>query len=331
MEDEQNSTTEEKFDEQIQLPVNILALGEIENDDIKVYVYQKAYNSLEKYAREDTEHERGTILIGEYHEEMGKIHVIISDFIRAKYTDASASTLTFTHNTWDYIHKQHDAKFSDKKIVGWQHTHPGYGIFLSNYDLFIHENFFNLPFQIAYVIDPVQQIRGFFQWKNGKIEKLNGFYVYNDVGKPIKIFQKSNQTELGNNESEKRAKLLISSIILTLIVAFASFFSFIYLRREINSQDQLIAKQQELIDNQKGMIDELTSDVSQIKEFQSDNGDEYIIYVVKRGDTLKNICTKLNIDYQKNKSIILSLNRIQNENVIVTGYILVFPKTIQNN
>lgn len=29
----------------------------------------------------------------------------------------------------------------------------------------------------------------FFQWKNGKIEKLKGYYVYDDIGKQIKIEQ----------------------------------------------------------------------------------------------------------------------------------------------
>ena len=151
----------------IQLPANILLFGEIEHDDVKVYIKQNVYKALEKYALADTEHERGTIILGDYCEELGKTHVIISDYIEAKFTDASASTLTFTHETWDYVNKQHDELYPDTKIVGWHHTHPNYGIFLSNYDLFIQENFFNMPFQIAYVIDPIKNLRGFFQWKNG--------------------------------------------------------------------------------------------------------------------------------------------------------------------
>ena len=81
-------------------------------------------------------------------------------------------------------------------MLGWQHTHPNYGIFLSNYDMFIQENFFNMPFQVAYVVDPIQNIRGLFQWKNGKVEELKGFYIYDDVGKPIKIEQTKPKTEL---------------------------------------------------------------------------------------------------------------------------------------
>ncbi len=164
----------------IQLPPVSLTMGKIEDDDVKVYIKQSVYNELEEYALSDTSHELGTIILGDYVEKHGEMHVVISDFIYAKYAESTASTLTFTHETWNYIHKEHDEKYSDKKIIGWQHTHPGFGVFLSGYDMFIQENFFDLPFQVAYVIDPVQHERGFFQWKSGKVEKLNGFYIYDE-------------------------------------------------------------------------------------------------------------------------------------------------------
>ena len=202
----------------VQLPLNILSFGEIEPDDVKVYIKQDVYKALEKYASSDTSKELGTILIGNYCEELSKTHVIISNYIEAKYTDASASTLTFTHETWEYVHNQHETLYPDQKIIGWQHTHPNYGIFLSNYDLFIQENFFNLPAQIAYVIDPIQNLRGFFQWKNGKIEKLKGYYIYDEVGKPIKIEQK--KIEQKSEKSSKSSKIL-GALLALLLVATA--------------------------------------------------------------------------------------------------------------
>lgn len=193
---------EEKTEQDaVQLPMNYLLIGELENDDAKVYIKQDVYKALEEYASSDTAHELGTIILGNYSDVLGKMNVVVSEFIYAKYTDASASALTFTHETWDYVHKEQENNHPNTKIVGWQHTHPGYGIFLSNYDMFIQENFFNLPFQVAYVIDPVQHIRGFFQWKNGKVEKLKGFYIYDEVGKQIKIEQPKEEKNSGSGAS----------------------------------------------------------------------------------------------------------------------------------
>ncbi|MDE5589984.1 MAG: LysM peptidoglycan-binding domain-containing protein [Acetatifactor sp.] len=247
----------------IQLPLNILNIGEIENDDVKVYIKQDVYKELEKYASSDTAHELGTIILGDYSEELGKMHVVISDFIYAKYTDASASTLTFTHKTWDYIHNELNTNYPDKKIVGWQHTHPGYGIFLSNYDIFIQENFFNVPFQVAYVIDPVQHLRGFFQWKNGTVERLKGFYIYDDLGKQIKIDQpKVKRTEGGAGPETVHSKVIVLLSVLTVCLA-VSVFS---LSRKYAVQISKQAVLENKIEEQNILLAQQAQEIALIKE-----------------------------------------------------------------
>jgi proteasome lid subunit RPN8/RPN11 len=57
----------------------------------------------------------------------------------------------------------------DHQIVGWHHTHPGFGIFLSRHDEFFHRNFFSQPWQVALVVDPQRGELGFFQWLDGEI------------------------------------------------------------------------------------------------------------------------------------------------------------------
>ena len=263
---------EESNDEgNVQLPLNFLSLGKIEPDDVKIYIKQNVYKELEKFASSDTSKELGSILIGDYCEQMGKTYVVISDFIEAKYTDASASTLTFTHETWDYVHKQHDILYPNKKIVGWQHTHPNYGIFLSNYDLFIQENFFNLPFQIAYVIDPIQNIRGFFQWKNGKIEKLKGYYVYDDVGKNIKIEQKKAEKPKSDVKSVPGK---ISAVVISLLCIITLVFGVLLINinnkynEQIKMQETIVEKlehQDEIINEQEQNINEQKQNISDLQ------------------------------------------------------------------
>ena len=268
-----------------QLPMNFLTFGEIESDDVKVYIKQDVYKALEKLAASDTTKELGSILLGEYSRELGKTHVIISRYIEAKYTDASASTLTFTHETWDYVHSQHEKHYPDMKIIGWQHTHPNYGIFLSNYDMFIQENFFNLPFQIAYVIDPIQNLRGFFQWKNGRVEKLKGYYVYDDVGKPVKIEQiKVKKDQPAPAKTSKVANILIA--LLCASTLFLSFFTISLSKQyrkqsqmydeivtmlsdqqsQIQTQQQEIQGQNALIDDQNQVIREQSASITKLQE-----------------------------------------------------------------
>lgn len=329
------TNTESNETGNVQLPLNFLRFGEIENDDVKVYIKQDVYKALEKYASSDTSKELGTILIGDYCEQMGKTQVVISDYIEAQYTDASASTLTFTHETWDYVHKQHDLLYPDKKIIGWQHTHPNYGIFLSNYDLFIQDNFFNMPFQVAYVIDPIQNIRGFFQWKNGKTEKLKGYYVYDEVGKPIKIEQKKveNSTSGTKVVPSKVMTILVSLLcVSTLGLGIFAFTMNNKYNEQLKVQETITGKleqQEQIINNQEQSIADLQAkepiESSTSTEENNSKVVKFVPYTVQSGDSLSKICDEHGLDYQANKNIILSINGIIDPNALYIGQVIILP------
>ena len=124
------------------LPQNIIPVGERVFEDKNIYIHQKVYEQIHKFSANKTENEHGGILVGRVLNEMGKENTIIEGFIEAKYNTATPTTLTFTHETWEYFHTEIDRKYKDKKIVGWIHTHPNFGIFLSENDRFIQQNFF---------------------------------------------------------------------------------------------------------------------------------------------------------------------------------------------
>jgi hypothetical protein len=86
--------------------------------------------------------------------------------------------------------------------VGWYHTHPSFGIFLSHHDLFIHQHFFAQPLQVAYVVDPIQQTRGFFQWRGGNMAQVEGFYLTAERGDRISLARVANDLESLSNPQE---------------------------------------------------------------------------------------------------------------------------------
>ena len=66
----------------------------------------------------------------------------------------------------------------DGRIVGWYHSHPGYGIFMSETDLNTHGKLLQFsPFVIALVVDP--EINQFGIWaldpEDGVIQVLNDY------------------------------------------------------------------------------------------------------------------------------------------------------------
>jgi len=96
---------------------------------------------------------------------------------------AQAGThVTFTQDAWEAIYRVKDERYPDGRIVGWYHSHPGFGVFLSEHDMFIQENFFSSPGQIAWVYDPHTDEEGCFGWVDGKVHRIGALSIADNNG-----------------------------------------------------------------------------------------------------------------------------------------------------
>ena len=223
------------------LPQNILPMGERVEEDKNIYISQHVYREIRKFTKNKTQNESGGVLMGTVIREFGKTNILISGFIEAKHCEATPTTLTFTHDTWEFIHKEADKRFPGKKILGWIHTHPNFGIFLSEYDKFIHTNFFSEENQIAYVVAPIQRIEGFYFWINGKLERCKGFYIYDKTGAKINVEKENGEP----SPAGEGGRGIFRSILLMTLTAAVVLLLFSNL--SLRSQVEQLQKQQESI------------------------------------------------------------------------------------
>ncbi len=151
--------------------------------ELRVSIGRRAYDELSRHAAEDTEHEICGVMLGELCKDAGGPWLHITEVIRGEHTASQGAQVTITHETWNHFHKIKDSKFPDMKYLGWYHSHPDFGIFLSSMDLFIHENFFNAPHQVALVVDPQRGEEGLFCWREGSAERVESFWVGTDEHK----------------------------------------------------------------------------------------------------------------------------------------------------
>jgi len=144
------------------------AIGAIHDGVFPILVHESVLEEILAYSEQDVDRELGGFLTGAVYGGERK-HVEISHFLPAVDAHSKAASLTFTHDTWAAMTREVGERYPDEVIAGWQHTHPGFGVFLSGYDLFIHRHFFNEPWQIAMVVDPREREFGFFQWRGDQI------------------------------------------------------------------------------------------------------------------------------------------------------------------
>jgi proteasome lid subunit RPN8/RPN11 len=159
---------------------------------------------------------------------------------------AQAGThVTFTQDTWEHIYNTKDRDYPDERIVGWYHSHPGFGLFLSDHDTFIHKNFFSSPRQIAWVYDPHSDEEGCFGWVGDRIERLSEIAITDrkggegagETGKPepvgaaqdneVEERQPSRREQDSNVPAWLRRTVAITSYLSVLALGFlASWFLF---------------------------------------------------------------------------------------------------------
>jgi proteasome lid subunit RPN8/RPN11 len=154
---------------------------------------------IRQHARSNAKTEVCGVLIGS---EDGGV-TIIEACIEGINAAQGGAHVTFTQDTWEHIYKIKDRDYPDERIVGWYHSHPGFGVFLSDHDTFIHENFFSSPQQVAWVYDPHSDEEGCFGWKNGRLERVAQF-AFVDVrgGERADSVSKAEPMRQGSGESD---------------------------------------------------------------------------------------------------------------------------------
>ena len=157
-------------------------VGIVKENTLPIFVDLDVLRDMEAHALTNTDVELGGVMLGgQFEDADGNPFVLVTDSLRAEHYEATKGSFKFTHETWTTISRKRDEFAADMEMVGWYHTHPDWGVFLSGMDLFICENFFRRPLDVALVIDPCRQDRGWFQWtsvESQSIEPTGGFYLF---------------------------------------------------------------------------------------------------------------------------------------------------------
>jgi proteasome lid subunit RPN8/RPN11 len=122
---------------------------------LRVATDRAPYAELVVHAKQSLDVEVCGVLVGDVCEDEEGLFVHVRATIAGTASTAGNTHVTFTHETWTAIHAEMEAKYPQYHIVGWYHSHPGLGVVFSDMDVFIQQNFFPGPTQIALVTDPL--------------------------------------------------------------------------------------------------------------------------------------------------------------------------------
>jgi hypothetical protein len=175
-------------------PVELAELDSARQDEIQILIARPTFEALQAIARREVQIEQGGALVGHIYRDAaaeGHYLVEITDRIEAEGADANLAELRYTFESWLRQREQLKAQFPDKQIVGWYHTHliqvalesadtgaetQTTELFFSDYDRFMHRQFFGDTWYVAMVLGP-QGNAAFFRWFGDKISANRRFYI----------------------------------------------------------------------------------------------------------------------------------------------------------
>lgn len=149
-------------------------LGHDTKAAVDILINEPAFRDAQAHALSSLDREVAGVLVGPQPEKQpdGRYVVHVTDTIIARHTRMQGASVTYTPESWRYVTDKLNERYPNEEavIVGWYHTHPGFGIFLSGMDLFIHKHFFTQSWHVALVLDPLTRRSGFFCWDRTQAE-----------------------------------------------------------------------------------------------------------------------------------------------------------------
>ena len=134
-----------------------------------LYLSKLAEEKIRNHAmsRLDPRMEIMGLLLGTVYRHGEREYVLVRD-VATTDLDASLISVRFDRLGFEKLFESLDDSGFDYVIVGWYHSHPGHGCFLSQTDVDTQVSMFNRPFHSALVIDPVAMEIETFKVENGR-------------------------------------------------------------------------------------------------------------------------------------------------------------------
>lgn len=174
--------------------------GHPEKGEVRVILHQGVLRKIEEHAKKTPNVEIGGLLAGEAYLHEGVTYTEVIGYVTNQDSSPGAQSsrthFHFNGDIWAALNFQKDLQYDELLTVGWFHSHPNHGIFLSQgQDTDVHEKAFYLPWQIAVVYDPVRHQGGIFTWQDGRIKPAPGFYELHESGQSEPIITWRNMPE----------------------------------------------------------------------------------------------------------------------------------------
>jgi proteasome lid subunit RPN8/RPN11 len=128
-----------------------------QTESFRVYIVETALDQIRQHVREDVRIESGGVLVGHPFRDFDDptiTFIVIVAAIRQDSNDRSVGHFTVSPREIAVARAEMEHKYPGLIPVGWYHSHPSHGLFLSSQDMAIMRSIYNASWNVALVVDP---------------------------------------------------------------------------------------------------------------------------------------------------------------------------------
>jgi len=139
---------------------------------------------LQQYAESAGFEERLAFLVGRNMLIDGQEVLFIGGAIYGNHVEKYEGHLRFTEKSVDYAEEMMDEHFTGMEIVGWMQSQPSYGTYLNQYYGAYHLRQFRKPYQVLFVMDPLERTNTFYAANPvaitpvDRMAEVSGYFIY---------------------------------------------------------------------------------------------------------------------------------------------------------
>lgn len=169
------------------VPRNIRQVGQ-PSSDCKIYVEDYVYGYLAKGWKETESKGNLAILLGKSNWKDGIFYIFLKSTIMVEEVEVNGDYISIKDETWGKIYEEMKEYFSGQEVIGWYLSLPGGGLKVSDMIKRIHLTHFGGNDKVLYLADPEEQDNAFFVYRNGRMEKQNGYYIFYEKNEPMQEY-----------------------------------------------------------------------------------------------------------------------------------------------
>lgn len=190
---------------------------------LDVHIDAEVHRQIARFAKASHGKECVGLLLGTIEPEANARVIHISAAAPAKCAAGDSASIRISLDAWEEMLAIRDSQYPKLRVLGWFHSHAGWGFFMSDADMFIHRHFFPHPNMVAYVLDPTTGRDGFFYWHEGRISICPNYGVVGSSAelKSYGLRQKAAK-RVASRQNMKACKWIAAALAAALLyVAFA--------------------------------------------------------------------------------------------------------------